>query len=296
MDLGRDSLLYGFRGEGRYYGADYDVGVVNEHHRGPVQEYLIAGTPMACDLCVNLPKLKTHKKTGITCSLKNLVGINGDKNWLPHHTEGVPATGGDEFPGATFARRVESTLKRIGRDVALQVPRVGPWAFGRVREAGIRVLGDSQTTIRNGDWHGNDTCWRMALDLNRALLFGNPDGTWREARPRAYLTIVDGIVGGEGNGPLCPDPIESGVMLAGANPASVDAAACRLMGLSQEHLPIVDQAFKPHRWRIGDDDPGRRVLVSGLNGGDLLLGDLTPAPPQGFRPHFGWPQLSSART
>ena len=61
---------------------------------------------MKCDLFVNLPKLKTHKKTGITCSLKNFVGINGDKNWLPHHTEGVPANGGDEFP--SFA----STLLR----------------------------------------------------------------------------------------------------------------------------------------------------------------------------------------
>ena len=291
VNLGRDSLLHGFRGEGRYYGADYDVGVVNAHHHGLVQEYLLAGTPMACDLFVNLPKLKTHKKTGITCSLKNLVGINGDKNWLPHHTEGVPATGGDEFPGASLARRVESTLKRVGRDVALRVPHVGPWAFGRVRGAGMRVLGDSRTTIRNGDWQGNDTCWRMALDLNRALLYGNSDGTWRDAQPRAYLTLVDGIIGGQGNGPLCPDPIESGVMLAGTNPATVDAAACRLMGFRQEDLPLVEQAFKPHRWRIGPDDPGRTVVVRDSKGGEVLLRDLAPLP-GGFRPHFGWPRLS----
>ena len=25
LDLGRDSLFYGFAGEGRYYGADYDT-------------------------------------------------------------------------------------------------------------------------------------------------------------------------------------------------------------------------------------------------------------------------------
>ena len=32
----------------------------------------------------SLPKLKTHKKAGITCALKNLIGINGNKEYLPH--------------------------------------------------------------------------------------------------------------------------------------------------------------------------------------------------------------------
>ena len=86
-DLGEDSLFYRHAGEGHFYGADYDAAVVNSHHQGTIQEYLLAGTPMACDLFINVPKMKTHKKTGITCCLKNLVGINGDKNWLPHHTE-----------------------------------------------------------------------------------------------------------------------------------------------------------------------------------------------------------------
>ena len=36
-------------------------------------------------------------------------------------------------------------------------------------------------TIRNGNWQGNDTCWRMALDLNRALRFANRDGSLRTA-------------------------------------------------------------------------------------------------------------------
>jgi hypothetical protein len=48
----------------------------------------------------------------------------------------------------------------------------------------------------------------MVLDLNRALLYGNMDGSWREAgQAKNYLTIVDGIVGGDGNGPLYPAPV-----------------------------------------------------------------------------------------
>ena len=294
LDLGRDSLFYGHPGEGRYYGADYDSSVVNEHHRGDRQEYLLAGTPIACDLFINLPKLKTHKKTGITCCLKNLVGINGDKNWLPHHTEGTPRDGGDEFPAQSVATRLEGSLKRVGKNVALRLPIVGTWAYRKMRNTGKRMLGDSEQTVRNGNWHGNDTCWRMALDLNRGLLYGELDGSWREAAAaKSYLAIVDGVVGGEGNGPLCPEPVDSRVLIAGDNPAVVDAIGLRLMGHDPSHFPIVAEAFGEHRWPIG---PGRleeiRVVDERADGAELPLDAIAPAKAGGFQLHFGWTELA----
>ena len=289
VDLGQDSLFYGHHGEGRYYGADYDSDVVNEHHRGEVQEYLLSGTAMKCDLFVNVPKLKTHKKTGVTGSLKNLVGINGDKNWLPHHTQGTPGKGGDEFAGEGTASRIEKSLKKLGQRVALRSPRVGGWVYQRARKAGKRVFGDSDETIRNGNWHGNDTCWRMALDLNRAFLYGNSDGMLGEAGSmRPYVTIMDGIVGGEGNGPLCPDPVSSGVILGGTDPAVVDAAACRLMGYDPECIPIIREAFTVHRWPIAGCALADVRIYDGRLGRSVPLREITPAVPGGFRPHFGW--------
>jgi uncharacterized protein (DUF362 family) len=289
LNLGQDSLFYEHSGEGRYYGADYDTSVVNRHHKGITQEYIIAGTPMACDLFVNLPKLKTHKKTGITCSLKNLVGINGDKNWLPHHTEGSPATCGDEFRDNQVAHTVEMQLKNMGRKFALSVPILGPWGFRKIRNAGKSVLGDSESVVRNGNWHGNDTCWRMALDLNRALLYGNMDGSWKEAgHKKNYLSIVDGIIGGEGNGPLCPEPVNSGVLIAGTNAAQVDAIACQVMGYDVEDVPIVREAFARHRWPIST------LALEDLQVQDMRTGNLVPlnrvdsAVSGSFRPHFGW--------
>ena len=80
FNLGKDSLFYGHKGEGHYYGADYDYRTLNSHHHGKIHEYLICATPILADVFINLPKLKTHKKTGVTLSLKNLVGINADKN------------------------------------------------------------------------------------------------------------------------------------------------------------------------------------------------------------------------
>ena len=113
----------------------------------------------------------------------------------------------------------------------MAVPGLGTWLYRKMRNAGKVALGDSETVIRNGNWAGNDTCWRMALDLNRSLLYGNPDGSLREAgKAKHYLAIVDGIIGGQGNGPLCPDPVGSNVLIAGTDPAAVDAVAARLMG------------------------------------------------------------------
>ena len=292
LDLARSSLFHGFSGEGAYFGADYDIDVVNRHHQGDVQEYLLAGTPMACDLFVNLPKLKTHKKTGITCALKNLVGINGDKNWLPHHVLGTPADGGDEFPRRSLANIVEGRFKRFGQRTALALPRLGTWAYRKARNVGKRTLGDSATTIRNGNWIGNDTCWRMALDLNRCLLFGNPNGTWREAgAAKHYLAIADGIVGGERNGPLCPDAVPSSVLASCANPAVLDAVAARLMGFAPASLPIVARAFDRHRWPIADRDLEQIAVDDERAGGVVPLHHLAPAIARGFVPHFGWTAL-----
>jgi uncharacterized protein (DUF362 family) len=292
VDLGEESLFYGHPGEGSYYGADYDSNIVNAHHSGRVQEYLIAGTAMNCDLFINLPKMKTHKKTGITCCLKNLVGINGDKNWLPHHTEGGPSKGGDEFPDARRVRGVEKLLKKGGQRLALKFPVLGTFIFRRARAVGKAVLGDSETTIRSGNWAGNDTCWRMALDLNRALIYGNPDGTLRaEPFPRNYFAIVDGIVGGEGNGPLCPDPVDSGVIVAGDDPAEVDAVVSKLMGFRPDDLPVVREAFRDHRWPISAKRLQDIEVLDDRMGKTIRLSDIAPAVGGGFRPHFGWMNL-----
>ena len=81
----------------------------------------------------------------------------------------------------------------------------------------------------------------MVLDLNRALLFGDYDGCWRSPLvSRNYLCIVDGVVGGEGNGPLSPQPVNSGFLLCGGNPAEIDAIACKLMGFD----PVPDTIGK----------------------------------------------------
>jgi len=48
--------------------------------------------------------------------------------------------------------------------------------------------------------------------------------------PKTF-TLVDGIIGMEGNGPIQGTPRPVGVIVAGASPVAVDATCCRIMGL-----------------------------------------------------------------
>jgi len=296
LDLGRNSMLYSYIGEGHYYGADYDRQEVNRHHRGGVHEYPIARTPLLCDLFINLPKLKTHKKTGMTCALKNLVGINGDKNWLPHHTESSLCFRGDEFATSSYKTILEHFFKRLGIRMALEIPWMGPQILRVMRRSGLRVFGRSQEVIRAGNWHGNDTCWRMVHDLNRALLYGNPDGTWRKpSEAKNCLIIVDGIVSGEGNGPLEADAVRSRVLFAGDNAAEVDAVACKLMGFNPNLIPLVREAFAPHSLPLCSQRMADVTVSDGRVGKKIPLEEVAPATPKGFRPHFGWKDILSRR-
>lgn len=288
FNLGDQSLFYGFHGEGRYYGADYDSGVVNQHHRGATQEYLICGTPVKADVFINLPKLKTHKKTGVTLNLKNLVGINADKNWLPHHTEDSPGNGGDQFPDLTLKRKMEQIAVRSARKLALQVPVLGPMITRKLRRAGTRAFGGNDTVIRSGNWYGNDTTWRMALDLNRCLLYGNPDGTLRKDSPKRYYSIVDGIIGMEGSGPMQGDPVFSNVYIAGCDPVAVDMVAARVMGFDWRKIPIIREAFGLKDLPITSLSPEDVVVASDRPEWNGRFLDIENRDFLQFKPHFGW--------
>jgi hypothetical protein len=132
----------------------------------------------------------------------------------------------------------------------------------------------------------------MALDLNRALLYANSDGTWRDRfQSKAYLAIVDGIIGGEGNGPLCPDPVQSNVLVSGTNPAEVDAVVAKLMGFDPNLIPIIKYAFDPHRWPISTKRMEEIKVIDERLGCEVGLTEVMPAIEGGFVPNFGWKNI-----
>jgi uncharacterized protein (DUF362 family) len=291
FDLGSASEFANHTGSGRYYGADYDDEVVNARHSDGRHQYLLSGTAIQCDVIFSIPKLKTHKKAGITVSLKNLVGVTADKNWLPHHTEGDPSNLGDEHPSPDVKHKTERLLLPYVRRLSGAIPFVGLWLHQRARKIGTSLMGDSETVIRSGNWWGNDTTWRMCLDLNKLVFYGNLDGTLRDGSPKnrkRHYVLVDAIVAGEGRGPLNPDPVSMGTLLFGLNPASVDAACAYLVGFDPERIPILKHAFQCQNYPLAEWNWNDVQIVSNKPEWNGLLVDIPQDETFKFEPHFGW--------
>lgn len=285
VDLGRLSSFYGLGGR-VYYGADYDIAETNHHHQGERHAYMFSTSALTADVVINLPKLKTHKKCGVTLSLKNLVGLNGNKNWLPHYVLGAPETGGDQYPRARGRAGLEMRLLNRLKSALPQSSRPVLEGARLVKRLGARVFGDTEEVVRSGNWHGNDTTWRMALDLAKVLLYARPDGSLAPAPRPGYLSVIDGIVGGEGNGPMSADPRPAGIVIAGGNPAAVDWVAARLMGFDPAKLRVVSEAFAEKHLSIAGFTPDEIDVRSNMSLPGLFAGSRDRF--LAFRPHFGW--------
>jgi uncharacterized protein (DUF362 family) len=206
------------------------------HHQKGKHEYLVTRKVFDSDLLINLPKMKTHIKAGLTGALKNLVGINGHKEFLPHHILGSSESGGDCYYKGNSLRNLYDTAYDSFWDRYRELPearrKLGALMLGGLWRASRILTGDSTSA---GSWYGNETIWRMTLDLNHLLYFGNH-------APKQIISIVDGIIAGEGEGPLRPTAKPAGLLIAGANPAYVDAVLGKVMGYNISRVPTAYHA------------------------------------------------------
>ena len=256
VDLGADSLLEPISGDWKKFRVTvYDPRKMRAHHRPGRHRFLVAREILEADLVVNVPKLKAHKKTGITCCLKNLIGINGNKEYLPHHRKG----GADAGAGDNYAHRHwQMTAAENLMDAANRIrgwprvyrfcERVAWWLMAKAAKSDLSVQIE-------GSWHGNDTIWRTCLDLNRALLYADKAGQMRDVPQREEISVVDAVVAGQGEGPLSPDPLETGAVFAVRNPAVGDFLGARLLGFDAEKIPLLRRVCDDLRWRICAEKP-----------------------------------------
>lgn len=272
-----------------YYGAFYDTSETNRHHSGGKHEYALSTSPIAADVFISIPKLKTHKKCGLTVNLKSLVGINANKNWLPHYVFGSPETGGDQFEKASARGDIENAVVRRAKRVLLGGNPAAQIVARKTKSLAYKLFGSTEEVVRAGNWHGNDTVWRMALDLNRILFYANADGSMRRVgAAKRYFSVVDAIVAMEGNGPATGTPKPIGCILGGVNPVAVDAICARLMGFDYRKLPIIARAFEPHSFSLIEAGVESIDPVSNNPTWDRPLVEWSLADVFQFEPHFGW--------
>ena len=91
--------------------------------------------------------------------------------------------------------------------------------------------------------------------------------------PRAF-TLVDGIVGMEGNGPIQGVAKPMGVLVAGTDPVAVDATCCRLMRLDPLRMEYM---------RMAAGDPARLAESNIRQAGESIA---SLAHPFALLPHF----------
>jgi uncharacterized protein (DUF362 family) len=287
VELGSASEFMNYQLNGRFYGADYNMDETAKFHANGRHTYILCRSVMDADVVINLPKLKTHKKTGVTLSLKNMVGINGYRNCLPHHTIGTPVEGGDEFSTTDVAHRFQSRAITGFKKALTVLGGTGGPLFRTLKRAGLRVFGGTDRIVRSGNWHGNDTAWRMVLDLNKSLFYFDGTGQPRK-KPLRYLTILDGIVAGDGDGPMAPDVKPAGLLVVGGNAIAVDTVCTLLMGFDYHRIPVIENAWKIHDLPLVAFGAEAVRCVSNVREWNGPLLNLEAAPHLGFKPHFGW--------
>ncbi len=270
----------------RFRVTNYDPNEMTRHHNQTTHEYLITNSVLQADVILNVPKLKTHKKAGITAAMKNMVGINASKDWLPHHTVGSRSRGGDQYLRPSWRKRLRSFLLDVieahpGRPVA----RVASLLYrGIIFSAKIKPF---PCPYWEGNWYGNDTIWRTVLDLNRIALYANRQGKLTSDRQRKIFTLIDGIIAGEGEGPTAPKPRPAGVIIAGEELACIDYVAALLMGFSPEAIPTV--RFGLASGLFGPTSPDQIEIVTNVpewrSLSDIARHNLHFEPPPGWKGH-----------
>lgn len=198
VNLGKDSLLYGIDPT-RFRGVFDERDETVASHTGEMQLYTFARSLYDADVYISVPKMKTHQKVGVTLNLKGLVGTISNKNQLVHWQVGYPEIHGDEYPTKEA------------------------WEAGQTAKVKHR-----------GAWPGNDTIWRMVVDLYKSML----------RKERKYFSVVDGIVGGEGQGPFCPSSKYANTLIVGDDLLNVDLVAARYMGFDPLKIKYLEYFVK----------------------------------------------------
>ncbi len=293
FDLAGESLLEPVTQPGIFRVTQYDPDAMARTHAPGRHQYLVAREVIEADVIVNLPKLKTHKKAGITCALKNLIGINGNKEFLPHHRVGGSDNSGDCYPGDNAIKRaLERSLDRLNQSQSY-VEKLAWSTSARALHKAAVMAGDVYGV--EGSWSGNDTIWRTCLDLNRILLYGRVDGTLSDAPQRRVISLVDAIVAGKGDGPLSPQRLDLGLFMAGDSSPAVDWVGALLLGYDPDRIPIAREAFGSFRWPLVDPPArGSDVRIVGDLGSGRADRLLAGAAPAGIAHPVGWRDAARA--
>ena len=221
----------------KYAITNYNLKNMHKHHQKGIHEYLIPEDILEADVVINLPKPKTHRKAGITACMKNFVGINSKKEYLPHHRNGSIKDHGDEFPENNLIKKLESKIKNYTylNNFFLKI-------INKFLRFVLKLT--KKNKYMEGSWYGNDTIWRTILDINKIITYADKHGNMTNQHQRIIFNLADMIISGEKEGPLLPSNKPVGYLVCGFNQLDVDDVICGIMGFDSHKIKYINNGYK----------------------------------------------------
>lgn len=105
--------------------------------------------------------------------------------------------------------------------------------------------------------------WHLRAGENRKAFAQALLDIYRVVQPS--LTILDGVVGMEGNGPGSGDPIPLGLILASKDALSIDLIVCDLLGIPRKSIPTNQVAIEEGMGRDSIEIVGESVEASKIS-------------------------------
>lgn len=291
VNLGIESEFYGAKvsKEKKVRITNYDPRILPTHHQGETQEYYVSQYVLDADVIINMPKPKTHRKAGMTGALKNFVGANVRKEFLPHHTQGSIKEGGDEYLKKSFFRSMQSKLLDVRN-----IQRAEKQYFrARLTQYFIRFIGIMLKFTGNkyveGSWYGNHTISKTICDLNKIVFYADKNGEMKPEKQRRMFIVGDMIISGEKEGPVNPSPKEVGIIAMGDSPLLFDEIVATIMGFDINKIPTFESVCNYNgRYKYHETGLDEKVVSNDLNYNGMKKEDFSYSKSLKYDPTSGW--------
>jgi uncharacterized protein (DUF362 family)/Pyruvate/2-oxoacid:ferredoxin oxidoreductase delta subunit len=129
-------------------------------------------------------------------------------------------------------RRFELARAVLEADVVINLPKVKTHSQ-TLLTLGVKNIFGCIPGMRKAQWH-------LKAGIDHAYFAGMLTELCQIVKPA--LTIADGIIGMEGDGPGSGDPRPLGLILAGGSPHALDTTICRIIGVPPEDLLTIQAA------------------------------------------------------
>jgi uncharacterized protein (DUF362 family)/Pyruvate/2-oxoacid:ferredoxin oxidoreductase delta subunit len=161
-------------------------------------------------------------------------------------------------PGKDYTfRRFELAKAILDADVVINLPKVKTHSM-MLLTLGVKNMFGCVPGMRKAQWH-------LRAGVDHASFAGMLVELCRLVRPA--LTIADGIMGMEGEGPGSGNPRQLGLLVASGNPYALDTAICRIIGAPLEKAPTIQAARQ--RGFAGADPKHIEVLGHRIKNGEI---------------------------